>query len=863
MNEPALKIDFIIPASPNDAFFSQIAMFRLALDALGHAYREARLVTVFGDSRITPLPDRWKPHFERIDVEWADPSLFEHIGYHAQSERRFGVLRPDADIAVFCDADTLLIRPFEPDVIAAARRGALGGVIAHYHFPWADTSGNPSADWFKLSRFVTGQEIDLLYRYSLMEPEEINNCPFYVNLGFLIGSPKAMTTLNNSCREIFNDVFEIINNYFFEQVTVALGIAKNELPTTALPIRYNFPNDPIADRKYSSEISQICLIHYLRTELFDRHEIFANGHAFEAFMRLQLGGSNRIFQDRVREITGGVYPFTSSPRTQEGSPRSQQDRGLQGRGVCRGYRNSLLLSLDHPTCETETSFRAIALLVLGMHRSGTSSVAGALVGLGGAPPFNLMPPHASNERGFWESTVLATLNDEILATAGSNWQDWSKFDPSRICGAVADTLSKRARAALTQEFGDALFPVIKDPRMCRLMSFWAPVLAEAEWSVRAILPLRSPLEVAWSLNHRDGIGPSYGCLLWLRHILDAEVETRGMARAVLDWRTFLHDRRGALARVSEQVGLIWPHWCESALADVDEFVSVDLWHQRATEDDLRAHPAISDLVRETYGTMLELVEDPRNNCVLRRLDDLRARFETAAAIFGHAVQELEDDLRRARSHAAERDALAAQVAAERDALAAEVAAERDALAAQVAMERDAAARHAAERDALAAQVAMERDAFELQLAAAKSERDSLSGRILEANRQIARAEAMIAHIGNGLAEQRRTSKRARLRFPWKARSKPLQKDLETIRNSVFFDKHHYLETNPDVRATGLDAAFHYLVHGGLEGRDPGPFFSTKAYLARYPDVAEAGLNALLHYEARGRRENRHVLAWQE
>ena len=81
-------------------------------------------------------------------------------------------------------------------------------------------------------------------------------------------------------------------------------------------------------------------------------------------------------------------------------------------------------------------------------------------------------------------------------------------------------------------------------------------------------------------------------------------------------------------------------------------------------------------------------------------------------------------------------------------------------------------------------------------------------------------------------------------------------DLEAIRNSLFFNSAHYLETNPDVSAAGVDAAFHYLVHGGRECRDPGPFFSTRAYLARNPDVAKAGLNALLHYETQGRRETR-------
>ena len=46
----------------------------------------------------------------------------------------------------------------------------------------------------------------------------------------------------------------------------------------------------------------------------------------------------------------------------------------------------------------------------------------------------------------------------------------------------------------------------------------------------------------------------------------------------------------------------------------------------------------------------------------------------------------------------------------------------------------------------------------------------------------------------------------------------------------------------------MDAALHYVVFGGREGRDPGPYFSTREYLARFPDVAASGMNALAHYE---------------
>lgn len=60
-----------------------------------------------------------------------------------------------------------------------------------------------------------------------------------------------------------------------------------------------------------------------------------------------------------------------------------------------------------------------AILVLGMHRSGTSSLAGAMTRLGGAAPGNLIPGDEANPKGYWESAILNTLNEDILAAAGS------------------------------------------------------------------------------------------------------------------------------------------------------------------------------------------------------------------------------------------------------------------------------------------------------------------------------------------------------------------------------------------------------------------------------------------------------------
>jgi hypothetical protein len=444
----------------------------------------------------------------------------------------------------------------------------------------------------------------------------------------------------------------------------------------------------------------------------------------------------------------------------------------------------LFVSVGHPIPDAQT-FNRILVIVLGMHRSGTSSAAGALVRLGAAAPQHLMAPTADNERGYWESRVIVELNDAILAAAGGDWKDWRKFDLTKIDALQADALRARARQALAEEFGDVGFAVMKDPRMCRLMPFWGPVFAEAKWSVRALLPIRPPLEVSQSLHCRDGIGPAYGCLLWLRHVLDAEAETRGLARAFLDWPQFLGNGRNALARASEQLGVNWPYWCESALADIDQFVSTDLRRQRTSEADMQTHPAVNDLVRRTYAAMIELVQDSADSAVMRKLDDLRAGFEIASTLFDLPMREVNPEVHRVR---------------------------------------------------------------------------------LQAAAELARVGAIIARGAGQDRKRSRDSMRAGSRFLWKPRSKaavtpsPKAEDLATIRDSLFFNSAYYLETNRDVRAAGQDAAVHYLVHGGKEGRDPGPFFSTKAYLARYPDVAEADVNALLHYERQGRRENRMATA---
>lgn len=319
-----------------------------------------------------------------------------------------------------------------------------------------------------------------------------------------------------------------------------------------------------------------------------------------------------------------------------------------------------------------------AAVVLGMHRSGTSSVSGTLVKLGAQAPKTLMAGNPSNLLGHFESDALTYLNEKILASAGSAWDDWRAFNQDWRTTPVANEFEQQAVATLAEEFGSAGLIAVKDPRMCRMMPFWIGVFDRTGYAVRVILPVRSPLEVATSLRLRDNFPISKGLLLWLRHVLDAEHASRESPRAILHWSDFLADWRFSLARVAEQTGLVWPRLSDRAAAEIDQFLLPSLRHNLSPAETLAVHPDVNDWVRETYEAVVALAEDPASNSCRQRLDDVRVEFEKASRSFGRVLIDFEDNVVQARRDAdvarAERAALAEElvaVRAERDRLAGE------------------------------------------------------------------------------------------------------------------------------------------------------------------------------------------------
>ncbi len=273
------------------------------------------------------------------------------------------------------------------------------------------------------------------------------------------------------------------------------------------------------------------------------------------------------------------------------------------------------------------------LFVLGMHRSGTSAMTGVLTLLGAPDPATPMASQQENAKGFFESIPVMEVNDAILASGHSAWNDWGEFVPPSD---IEAQFGPRIVDVLLREFGDAPFVAVKDPRICRIFPIWLPVVKAAGYSAHVILPYRHPLEVAESLHARNGVSIAEGLLLWLRHVVDAEFESRGTPRVFVTMTDLLDDWRGCIDTIAAQLKVTWPKDPSDMAVEIDAFLDKGMRHNKHSPDGLHADPLLMGWAAEAFD-ILNALRDADNPASRKKMDDIRVEFNRATRLFEPAV----------------------------------------------------------------------------------------------------------------------------------------------------------------------------------------------------------------------------------
>jgi len=219
-----------------------------------------------------------------------------------------------------------------------------------------------------------------------------------------------------------------------------------------------------------------------------------------------------------------------------------------------------------------------ALVVLGMHRSGTSAMARVLSLSGAALPTGLMGPGAANPEGHWEPAEVADFNDRILAEMDSEWSD--AFGPRdfRKRRFPVEQYLDEAVQIVRRNYGDASLIVFKEPRVSILLELWRQALTHEEFRITFVIMVRHPDEVARSLQKRDGLPYNQGLLIWSTYMLSAELGTRGASRIFVNFDQLLNDPEDVLDRVEAGLGVNLARRTWDSREEIQGFLKSEIKH---------------------------------------------------------------------------------------------------------------------------------------------------------------------------------------------------------------------------------------------------------------------------------------------
>jgi len=194
-----------------------------------------------------------------------------------------------------------------------------------------------------------------------------------------------------------------------------------------------------------------------------------------------------------------------------------------------------------------------------MHRSGTSVTTNVLNALGVPLSDDLMPPTQFNQKGYFESSEIRDIHDEILKCFNMLWSTSTITHPLPpqwwLLPQVAPWRAKLVEIVNSEFEKNGPLWGFKDPRTARLLPLWNGIIAELNLDAKFVIVSRHPAECAQSLYTRERVHPVHAELLWLEHNADAIAHTGGKLDAIVDYQHWFDDAAGQAEYLIERLGL--------------------------------------------------------------------------------------------------------------------------------------------------------------------------------------------------------------------------------------------------------------------------------------------------------------------
>jgi GT2 family glycosyltransferase len=201
---------------------------------------------------------------------------------------------------------------------------------------------------------------------------------------------------------------------------------------------------------------------------------------------------------------------------------------------------------------TDPPNRPPLILIVGMHRSGTSLLGSMLKQLGVSLPGELLDGDIYNPEGYWERRDISNLQEQLLIDLGRWWpsaagvfplpENWLEWPCTR-------RIAGQLRQLLTLEADRQCGPwAIKDPRSSLLLPLWRQLCQELSIPLRLVHAVRNPAEVMISLLRRDKITAGMTAMraqqLWWHHNIRILEDGVDLPRLIVHYTRWFECQQG-------------------------------------------------------------------------------------------------------------------------------------------------------------------------------------------------------------------------------------------------------------------------------------------------------------------------------
>ena len=282
------------------------------------------------------------------------------------------------------------------------------------------------------------------------------------------------------------------------------------------------------------------------------------------------------------------------------------------------------------------------VLVVGMHRSGTSLLGGVLQRLGLALPGRPIAADQHNPAGYFEWDQVVAIQERLLIDLNRWWPSangclpmpdgWMYCRETRLAAEQLRGLLQVEKERHQQLWG------LKDPRCSRLLPLWIAMAADLGLPLHLLLAIRDPREVAMSLVRRDGpitgMDRNRAQQLWWRHTVEV-LHTSAQASlplTVIDYGSWFDRPQQQLTRLVHSLPSMQP--TEDQRRQALDLIQPDLRRNRVDQRRPRGQQGLNPAVERLYRQLVKTrcrSSDPTvsTRATLPRLDPPRQLIVSA------------------------------------------------------------------------------------------------------------------------------------------------------------------------------------------------------------------------------------------